>query len=67
MQAKGIIESNMSFQYYKSEYLDNLEDIEITNTNNIDLLWFEKIIYNKGCDKTYQHALESLSSQFEKK
>lgn len=67
MQTKGIIESNMSFQYYKSEYLDNLEEIEKTNTDNIDLLWSKQIIYNEGSDKNYQRALECLSNQFEKK
>tara|TARA_B100000683_G_scaffold193287_1_gene186258 strand:- start:2666 stop:3727 length:1062 start_codon:yes stop_codon:yes gene_type:complete len=67
MQTKGIIESNMSYQFYKSEYLDKLEEIEKTNMNNMDLLWPKQITYNKGSDINYQCALESLSNLFKKK
>tara|TARA_B100000035_G_scaffold315424_1_gene336036 strand:+ start:11463 stop:12524 length:1062 start_codon:yes stop_codon:yes gene_type:complete len=65
MQTKGVIESNLSHQYFKSEYLDKLADIERTSTDNIDLLCLEHIIYNSGDYKIYQRSLECLDNQFE--
>ena len=67
MQSKGIIESNSSYQYYKSQYLDKLEDIEIRSTDNIDLLCSKHIIYNKGDNKIYQRSLECIDNLFEEK
>ena len=67
MQTKGIIENNSSYQFYKSHYLDKLEDIEIPITDNIDLPYSKDITYNKGDNKIYQHSLECLDNQLEKK
>ena len=67
MQTRGIIESNSSYKFYKSEYLDKLEDIEIPSSDKIDLLCSEHITYNNSDNKIYQHSIECLNNQFENK
>ncbi len=61
MQNKSIINNNMSYDFYNSEYISKNHDILIPKLDK-DLLCPNNIIYNEGVTSVYQDAVKCLES-----
>ena len=59
MQDQTVINEKNSYQYYQTEYFDNMQT-ENFKESYINLPCFENIIYNKGSESLYHDSLSNI-------